>query len=64
MVFTAKKYEIKRGGKKSQKFKIDIIKDGAKHFFITKKVSKYLPDEDKLKLVVLRKYYMKKNIFT
>jgi hypothetical protein len=63
LVFTAKKYEIKRGGKKSQKFIIDIIKDGAKHFFITKKVSKYLPDEDKSK-VGLEKYYMKKKIFT
>ena len=48
----------KEDGKKSQKFVIDIKKDGAKYFII-KKVSKYLPDEDKLKLIGLGKYYMK-----
>jgi hypothetical protein len=37
LVFTAKKYEIKRGGKKSQKFMIDIIEDGAKYFLLLKK---------------------------
>ena len=37
LVFTAKKYEIKRDGKKSQIFIIDIIKDGAKYFLLLKK---------------------------
>ena len=47
-----------------QKYSLDINNDSAK-YLIVKKVSKFLDDEDKLKLICLGKYYMKirKNIY-